>query len=235
MLKRFGTEYGGFTYPLNLDGLSNNSIIYCFGAGEDISHDIEIAHQLNSNVYIFDPTPRSILHVNYIKNIFNNIEEPINNIRYGGGYLNYIENILSNKINPNNIIFQACGIYIKNDILKFYKPTNTEYVSHSLCKGMKSNDYINVEVKTLKTIMKEYGHDKIDLLKLDIEGSECDVFDDMLNNNIYPKYLSFDFDLGYNGEKFRDLDKCNETINKLITNGYKILFSDKSDYSFVLD
>ena len=39
-LHRFGTEYAGFYYPENLRGLSCDSIIYCVGAGEDISHDI---------------------------------------------------------------------------------------------------------------------------------------------------------------------------------------------------
>ena len=37
--------------------------------------------------------------------------------------------------------------------------------------------------------MNEYGHNKIDLLKMDIEGSECDVIEDMLNNKIYPKEI----------------------------------------------
>ena len=30
-MKRFGTTYGGFYYPENLDGLDENSIIYCIG------------------------------------------------------------------------------------------------------------------------------------------------------------------------------------------------------------
>ena len=61
-MKLFGTNYGGFYYPENLQDLDSSSIIYCFGAGEDISHDILIGNQLKSKVYIFDPTPRSISH-----------------------------------------------------------------------------------------------------------------------------------------------------------------------------
>ena len=53
-MKQFGTDYGGFYYPEELDGLDKNSIIYCIGAGEDISHDIAIANKLNSKVYIID-------------------------------------------------------------------------------------------------------------------------------------------------------------------------------------
>jgi len=50
-LKHFGTVYGGFYYPENLDKLDENSVIYCFGAGEDITHDITVANQLNSKIY----------------------------------------------------------------------------------------------------------------------------------------------------------------------------------------
>ena len=66
-MKRFGTEYGGFYYPENLDGLDSNSIIYCVGAGEDISHDIVLAKKLDSKVYIIDPTPRAIEHLIMLK------------------------------------------------------------------------------------------------------------------------------------------------------------------------
>ena len=44
---------------------------------------------------------------------------------------------------------------------------------------MKSEKYINVNVKKLRSIMNEYGHNNIDLLKMNIEGSECDVIEDM--------------------------------------------------------
>lgn len=67
---RFGTEYGGFYYPENLDGLDENSIVYCIGAGEDISHDIMVANKLNCKVYIMDPTPRAIEHYKLVKDVF---------------------------------------------------------------------------------------------------------------------------------------------------------------------
>lgn len=105
MLKRFGTEYGGFFYPDTLDNLNENSIIYCVGAGEDISHDIIIANQLNSKVYIFDPTPRSIQHIQYIKDIFDNKSDIIHNSRYGSGNKDYLNILLNNKIDSKKIFF----------------------------------------------------------------------------------------------------------------------------------
>ena len=47
---RFGTSYGGFYYPENLPKLNENSIIYCVGAGEDITHDVILSYKTNSPV-----------------------------------------------------------------------------------------------------------------------------------------------------------------------------------------
>ena len=89
-----------------------------------------------------------------------------------------------------------------------------------------------VPVKTLRTLMTELHHDRIDLLKLDIEGAECDVVDSMLSDAIYPHFLAIDFDLGWHGEHLRDMQRCESTIRKLGAHGYRLLRSDGSNYSF---
>ena len=234
-MKRFGTEYGGFYYPENLDGLDESSIIYCIGAGEDISHDIEIAHKLNSNVYIIDPTPRAIEHYEYVKNVLEGKDKIIYDNKFGGNnpYI-YWKIILENKIDTNKIIYKNYGVGINEGIQKFYLPSNETYVSCSLVEGMKSSKYIDVNVKKLKSIMNELGHTRIDLLKMDIEGSECDVIENMLEEQIYPKYLAVEFDLGFNGENIKDIEKCNKTIQKLVENNYELIYKNHSDFTFKL-
>jgi hypothetical protein len=98
---------------------------------------------------------------------------------------------------------------------------------------MKSNNYMEVEVKSLNTIMSELGHEHIDLLKIDIEGCECDVLEKMLEDRIFPKYLSVDFDLGWTGEHIQNRNRCMLVIDNLKTNGYTILGSRGPDYSFI--
>lgn len=224
---RLGTEYGGFYYPENLPKLNEKSIIYCVGAGEDITHDVILSYKTNSPVYIFDPTPRSIEHVQYVKDVLDGKKEPINNKNFGGGDKNYWKIILSNKIKSDNIIFHDYGLNTIDGTLPFYFPKNKEYVSCSLLPLGRSNDYINVKVKTINTIMKELNHTHIDLLKIDIENIECDVLEKMLNDKIYPTYLSVDFDLWKHNRK-----RCEEIINKLLNNGYKIIKQSGQDFSF---
>lgn len=68
-LTLFGTNYGGFYYPEDLPYLNENSVIYCIGAGEDITHDVILSHRLKCPVHIIDPTPRAIEHVKYVKDV----------------------------------------------------------------------------------------------------------------------------------------------------------------------
>lgn len=231
-MKRFGTEYAGFYYPKNLDGLNSSSVIYCVGAGEDISHDISLAKETGAVIHIFDPTPRAIQHIELVKKVLKGYPaEP--NKRYGGGdpfYWDYFESFDGD---VNKILSYPWGIYTKSDVLQFYLPSNPDYVSCSVVKGMKSDRFIEVPVKTLEDTMKELRHDHIDLLKLDIEGCECEVIEQMLKQKIFPKYLSVDFDIGWTGERIRNRQLCYDTIQKLKDNGYTVLHNNNAEWSFI--
>ena len=45
-----------------------------------------------------------------------------------------------------------------------------------------------------KSILNELNHTTIDLLKLDIEGIECEVLEELFDLKIYPKCICVDFD-----------------------------------------
>ena len=122
------------------------------------------------------------------------------------------------------------GLWREKTKLKFYKQTNPTYVSQSLIKEMFGTDFYEVDVDSIKNIMKENNHDNIDLLKLDIEGAEIEVLNNMIDDEIYPKYLCVEFDL-----LIQNKDKSNETpkvVNRLQNAGYKILFKDNDNITF---
>ncbi len=53
-----GTDYGGWAIDERL--IKNNSIIYSFGVGTDISFDMELITRYGCSIFAFDPTPRCI-------------------------------------------------------------------------------------------------------------------------------------------------------------------------------
>ena len=60
-LKRLGTDYGGWTIPV--DVLDGNSICYCVGVGVDASFDVALLEQFQCEVFSFDPTPKAIAYM----------------------------------------------------------------------------------------------------------------------------------------------------------------------------
>lgn len=226
-MEKLGTDYGGWWIPKNIS-LNENSIVYSGGAGEDISFDLKLQDKYNCWIFIIDPTKRAIKHYEEVKLFYKD-----NNFKFTGNIQkDYIQNIKNLSVDFNKIIFLDIGLYNKKDLLKFYKQDNPNYVSQSLENNMFGNNYDVVKVDTIKNIMNELNHNNIDLLKLDIEGSECDVLDKMLDDNILPKYLCIEFDLLL---KNKDFNKKTEKIGKRLQSfGYKILINDNLNITFEL-
>ena len=149
-----GNDYGGF----NVSPTHLNTIrplVYSFGIGEDVSFDCEIIEKYGAEVWAFDPTPRSIAFIEK-KN-------------------------LTKKLN-----FTPVAISTMDGEVNFCMPKNEKNVSGSLVQHSNVNNRESITVKalSLNTIMRQNGHSKLDLLKLDIEGSEYDVVENILKTKI---------------------------------------------------
>lgn len=223
-----GTKYGSWTIPDNY--LDKNSIVYLAGAGEDISFDVEIAEKYGSKVYILDPTPRAKIHFDSLVNgIKQNKKVSINNSATDF-YQIKAENI-------GNLKFTELGLWDKKDEIKFYAPKNSEHVSHSAVNLQKTEKYFIAKVDRLSNIMKKFNHSYIDLLKIDIEGSEYKVIDSILEDKVKIMILCVEYDEAHNQLDSQYIDRIKDSITKLIKYGYKIVSSNSQpyNYTFILE
>lgn len=141
------------------DALPDNPMIYSFGIGEDVSFDEGMISLYGAEVYGFDPTPKSI---EYVKK----------------------------NVKSTHFHFYDWGISNKDAVENFYLPKNKDYVSGSkIARKELDETGIPVQMFKLKTIMQKLNHSKIDLLKMDIEGSEFAVIPDILSDEIMPSQL----------------------------------------------
>lgn len=137
----------------------HNGKAFSFGIGADITFDKCLMNRWGMKVYGFDPTPKSC---HWVKQCCADID---------------------------NFNFYEYGISDEDGIKNFYLPRNPRDISGSLIKNSNTGRKIQIPFKTMVTIIKELGIDEIDILKLDIEGSELGVIPDILKSGLKFKQL----------------------------------------------
>ena len=85
--------------------------------------------------------------------------------------------------------------------------------------NIESSEVIQVPAYTIATIMRKLQHKKIDLMKIDVEGSEYEIVEDMIRSQIKPQQLLIEFH-----HRFKNKSKIMtiNAIKHLQENGYKI-------------
>lgn len=226
-MRRFGTVYGGWDLPTDIS-LNKDSVVIGVGVGEDISFELLVNDCFKSKIFLMDATKRAVTHYSEIQKYYNTKEWTFSgNIQ--PDYRTMIEGL--------NVDF-TCFTYIDKCLwneeteLKFYKQENANYVSQTFIQNMYGNEFDIVPTTTISNLLKEHNISDIDVLKLDIEGSELAVIDDMLDHNIYPKYLLVEFDM-----KLKNKDVNNNTeriIQRLLTHNYKIIANNNYNMTFTV-
>lgn len=164
---RVRAEWHGNSYGgFYLDGslLGDSSVVYSFGIGQDVSFDRAIIDRYGCSVYGFDPTPKSIEWV-------------------------------ARQSLPARFTFLPYGIAAESGPVKFHLPKVKDHVSGSLLKqkNVSALNAVTVAMKSVKDAMRDLGHERIDVIKMDIEGAEYSVLPALLEAGIRPDHLLVEF------------------------------------------
>jgi FkbM family methyltransferase len=136
-------------WAIRRGSVNEDSVVYSFGVGEDASFDLSLIGATGSRVHAFDPTPKSIAWV----------KEHVPEARFE---------------------FHPWALADHDGSLTLWQPRNADHVSASLVQGDgSSGESFEAPCYRLSSIMKKLGHERIDVLKMDIEGAEYGVLDDL--------------------------------------------------------
>ncbi len=80
------------------------------------------------------------------------------------------------------LYYYPYGISEKDELKVFFKPRYSDNYSEYFSYWTNENDKIEMKVYRLESLMKMFGHKHIDLLKIDVEGTEFGVLPDILNH-----------------------------------------------------
>ncbi len=215
-----GTDYGGWSF-LNDNNLENKFIISA-GLGEDASFDIELVSKYNCKVIIIDPTPRAVEHH---KQIIENAGKPKTEPYKKGGKQNISSYDLTHINNENFLLISNALYNVDNKELKFFSPANKDHVSHSINNWQndykKSSDFIEIKTITIKSVLTRFNINRLEMIKLDIEGAEIEVLKNMLDEKIFPTQILVEFDELNKINKIA-IDRFKEVHHRLILENYKL-------------
>lgn len=93
--------------------------------------------------------------------------------------------------------FHRVGVWHEDTIIKFWKPRDIDYDSLSALNLHSTAEYVKGEVKTIRSLARDLGHERIDLIKMDIEGAEQLVLPNLIAEGIRPTILCVEYDQSY--------------------------------------
>lgn len=132
---------------------------YCAGLGEAIAFELDLIERYGCAVHAFDPTPRAVSFVGPLA-----------------------------EANPR-LQLHPVGLWSEDTEKTFWAPRDQSHVSYSIDNIQGTDSFLVAPCRRVSTIMRELGHDRIDLLKLDIEGAEYGVLDSLEEDGIRPRLI----------------------------------------------
>jgi FkbM family methyltransferase len=177
------------------DGLGDSSIVYSLGVGEQIAFDLAFMERFGADIFAFDPTPISV-------------------------------DMIQKLSPPKSFKFYPWAVTGQDKNIKLYPRIRqdgknvSEFQYTIIAEEGSQNQAVDVQGFTMKTIMNKLEHDSIDLLRINIEGAEYEVFDSMLDSGIYPKQIIVEFH-----HRFPNIGiaKTEKMLIRFRESGYKII------------
>lgn len=177
-------------WGVDLSTLSPESVVYCVGVGEDITFDLGLIATIGCAVHAFDPTPVAVRWI-------------------------------AGQALPNELHFHPIGLGARDEDVDFFFPPKSDWHSFSAAAEpeISGAEMIRLPVRRLSSIMTELGHDRLDLLKMDIEGFEYDVVSDIIVSGLRPRSMLIEF---HHKSYGISADRTRASVAQLRNYGYEI-------------
>lgn len=173
--------------------LDEHSIVYSLGVGDLVDFDLELIERFGLTVHAFDPTP-------------------------------FAEEWVREQDLPERFVFHPWAAAGRDGSLRLFRRVNTRGKRSAVMWTADGNagdadDFIDAPAYTVRTMMEKLGHDRVDLLKIDVEGAEYGILDGLAAGDRLPAQLLVEFH-----HRFPGIGKARtaESIARLRSLGYRI-------------
>jgi FkbM family methyltransferase len=151
-------------YAVPRSVLSSDAVCYTAGLGEDATFDLALAAEFGCEVWGIDATPRSLA---------------------------FGEEIARRE---SRFHLVPVAVWSEEGELRLYAPRDLDHVSHSALNLQSTGSYFSARSKTVAGLMRAFGHTRLGLLKLNVEGAEVPVLERALADGIEAPVLCVAFE-----------------------------------------
>jgi FkbM family methyltransferase len=138
-----------------------------------------------------------------------------------------IEYVKSLSVDPSSFILHPYALWSADGDLHLFSPDYSD-TNFSAINLHGTSTGFTAPCRSLTSLMQEFGHDRIDLLKLDIEGAEYAVLEAVLDGSVRPTVLCVEFHkTGWR------IARMVQTVKKLQKLGYSSAWVEGYNVTFV--
>ncbi|QKK07444.1 MAG: hypothetical protein HND58_04250 [Planctomycetota bacterium] len=184
-------------WTIPTDLLRSDWICYCVGVGCDATFDLALRERVACEVHCFDPTPRAI---------------------------NYMQDL---DAEAKGLRFHTWGLWTCDTTMRFFAPADKRKTSHSVLDLNGTGEFFEAECLSLATIKSRLGHDRVDLLKMDIEGAWRPIVEQFAAARVAIPVLCVEFDSP------TSIPRVLRAIRKLEQAGYHLAHYTKENFTFI--
>jgi FkbM family methyltransferase len=123
--------------------------------------------------------------------------------------------------------FYPYGLASSDGVVAFFPPRDPRHVSYSMTNLQGTTVATDLPVRSLRSLMLASGHDRIDILKLDIEGAEYEVLARLLTDGPLPPVLCVEFD------QPTPLRRTVRMARRLTAAGYRVAKVERFNVTFL--
>ncbi len=133
---------------------------------------------------------------------------------------------------PQEFIFSAVGVAHFDGDATFSPPENEQHVSHSMVAILEDRQTLTLPVRRVSSLMAERDHLHIDVLKMDVEGSEYGIIDDILGEGLEVYQILLEY---HPGAIEDGVARTARSIDALRKAGYRVfrISPDGREYSLI--
>lgn len=180
--------------------LPADAVVISGGVGKDVSFERELVEQYGCTVFLFDPSPTGLATMSLVQNQHERMK------------------------------YFPLGLAADTGKMSFCIPQNPEEGSYTLPRAALKTGVTEFQCTTLSGFAKAEGLQRIDILKLDIEGFEYAVLNDALASGPPITQICVEFHHFMPGITIWKTLAC---MWRLRRKGYQLVSKNMCDYLFI--